>query len=428
MEALKPILASLLFCLLALAPRLSLAQVAGQGRLASPRLRALQRELASRRRNALNRFWREIRVRGTPLVEPIEADEQNVLVTFLWRANRFTKNVAVFPLAVSDIPGNLMVRLPNSNVWYISYRTRRDARFTYRISANDSLIPFDPFHPADMVKRTAGFQPDPLNRHRIREEVTRSLVELPGAPKQHFTHNRLEVAKGHVRVVALRSGVPHERRRIWVYTPAGYGEQSEPCGLLVSFDGGDREPNGINIPTILDNMIADGVIRPLVAVLIANPDRWNELSCNPDFADYIAEKVVPWVRQRYRVASGPEKSIITGASLGGLAAVYTAMRHPETFGNVLSQSGAFWWKPDEDNEPEWLTRQLASGNTLQLRFYIEIGLLENRLMLQCNRHLRDVLQAKGYSVKYSEYNGGHTTICWRGSFSDGLVALAARDD
>jgi enterochelin esterase family protein len=34
-----------------------------------------------------------------------------------------------------------------------------------------------------------------------------------------------------------------------------------------------------------------------------------------------------------------------------------------------------------------------------------------------------VLQAKGYTVEYAEFSGGHDPVCWRGPFVDGLMAL-----
>ncbi len=39
--------------------------------------------------------------------------------------------------------------------------------------------------------------------------------------------------------------------------------------------------------------------------------------------------------------------------------------------------------------------------------------------------MRDVLLARGYSVRYQENIGGHDYLSWRGSFADGLIALMA---
>ena len=46
--------------------------------------------------------------------------------------------------------------------------------------------------------------------------------------------------------------------------------------------------------------------------------------------------------------------------------------------------------------------------------------------IAAHRHLRDILQAKGYEVHYNEYNGGHETLSWRGSLADGLIALIGK--
>jgi len=173
----------------------------------------------------------------------------------------------------------------------------------------------------------------------------------------------------------------------------------------------------------------------------AKPNRRNEeLSCNVAFADFLAKELVPWVRQNYRVTADPNRTIIAGSSLGGLAASFTALRHPAIFGNVLSQSGVYSASPTNENsenweESEWLTRQFVTSPKLPVRFYLEAGLLESVLKpglgtvssLAANRHLRDVLVAKGYTVHYREFNGGHDYVNWRGTLADGLLLLIGRD-
>ncbi len=141
----------------------------------------------------------------------------------------------------------------------------------------------------------------------------------------------------------------------------------------------------------------------------------------------------------YRVTSDPARVVVAGSSHGALCASFVAFRHPELYGNVLSQSGSYWWGPAvEGSEPtegdaDWqrLVRQYESAEKLPIRFYLEMGLDEAALSdrpkesdpLLANRHMRDALVAKGYDVHYSEYSGGHDYLCWRGSFADGLVAL-----
>jgi hypothetical protein len=44
-------------------------------------------------------------------------------------------------------------------------------------------------------------------------------------------------------------------------------------------------------------------------------------------------------------------------------------------------------------------------------------------LLAANRDLRDTLQSKGYSVHYTEFNGNHGFLNWRGTLASHLIAL-----
>jgi enterochelin esterase family protein len=317
-------------------------------------------------------------------------------------------------------------------VWYRTESISNDARVAYwfHLNVRDDPPPKTPEgyarwiakHPAEL---------DPLNPRRVE---SRSLLELPGAVPQPWIVPRAGVARGVISAHTLHSVTLSQDRSFALYLPPGYDPKGKPCGLMVAFDG-DGLPED---PTTLDNLIGAGRIPPLVAVFVRQRDRWRELTCSPAFLGFLADELVPWVRQRYAVSADPRRVIVRGLSLGGLMASYCALRRPDVFGNVLSQSGSYPWYPEAEGggsaassrpsggEPGWLTRQYVDAPRRDVSFYLEAGSFEdishNGLLTE-NRRFRDVLRAKGYVVHYSEFTGGHDPVNWRGSFADGLIAL-----
>ena len=411
----------------------------------SPRLLTLRDRLTSGDRAALDKFWKEISQQGAPIIEPATASDHDILVTMLWRATGETKNVFVFRLGDVSKP---MTRLLDTDLWYKTFRLQKGARFVYQFATN---LP-DPKEWRGITQFEGALRNDPLNPFQFTEQYDElnpsaknsySAVELPSAEPQSWNVAHANVPAGRVQRDKFRSKLLGNERPIWIYTPPGFTVNEKSYGLLVLTDGG-QYVNTVRVATILDNLIAAGLIPPLVAVMVENPDRWRELSCNSTYADFLAQEVVPWARANYHATDRPEQTIIGGTSLGGLQAAFVGLRHSEVFGNVLSQSGAFGWTPNGEKEPEWLTRQFAASPRLPLRFSFEAGLLEGTwwwrdLMaklpdappanlidptrLAANRNLRDTLQSKGYSVHYTEFNGNHTLFNWRGTLASHLIAL-----
>jgi enterochelin esterase family protein len=424
----------------------------------SPRMETLRKELEHGNRTALENFWRQVAKEGTPLIEPIPGDDQHVLLTFLWRAKQELQNVVLMGAMTGDyLADNQLTHLPGTDLWHRTYEVRSDARFTYAFSLNDPLT-----YPRDAESEKRRYlEPrphDPLNPHtfvypkredapKSREEAE-SVVELSRAPGQPWITRRPDVPAGNVELHHFKSAILGNERSVWIYTPAGYAPRGNPYGLLVLFDGWWYQDHWIPTATILDNVIGTGLLPPLVAVLVDNfssfsdedERRDRELVNNPSFAHFVAEELVPWVRQSYHVSSDPARNIVGGLSYGGLAAAFVAWRHPEAFRNVLSQSGAFdqsatfgWFPIPEETEFEWLTRQYATSPRLPLRIYMEVGSFEtggwyqSASLLVANRHFRDVLQAKGYTFRYTELSGcNHIPLCWQGTLADGLIFLAGK--
>ncbi len=430
------------------------AQSASSSSPASPQLAELARKLRLGEKRALPQFWTNVQRQGTPLIEPIQSDKDHYLVTFLWRADSRIANVLLISglsnlsYSRATLGQNVLSRLPGTDVWYRTYRVRSDARFTYRFSVNDSLVPWE--EEKTPATREARFQPDPLNRRHVSGPTSDSLVELPDASPQEWYLPRDETPKGQLKKFPFVSKILRNERMLTIYTPPGYDPSGHSYHLLILMDA-EAYTSDIPAPVILDNLLNAGKVPPVVAVFVGNVPagqpaaRTLELSCHEPFGRFLVEELLPWIRARYRIGSASE-TMIGGASRGGLAAICAALEHPEQFGNVSSQSGFFvykdrnWFKnvdpasaPDAEfrEEMAWeqygiVMQRVAAAAKLPLRFYLDVGKFENDFHpspLIANRHLRDVLIAKGYAVKYQEFAGHHSAVNWRGTFADALVFL-----
>ncbi|GHO49148.1 enterochelin esterase [Ktedonospora formicarum] len=407
--------------------------------LLSPRLAQLQQELEEGSSYALQSFWEEVTKQGTPLIEPLPNDSLHSLVTFLWKDAGNTQNVVLIggPTRWGEFTHNQLQHVPHTDLWFKTYRLRSDMCTTYRLSPNDALTGLK--ETKDWKARTATFQLDPLNPQIFvypkdediadDEEYQASILTLPQAPRHYWRQRRHGIAKGTVEMHRFRSALLANERRIWVYTPPGYTASSTPYGVLLLLDG-FCYLHVIPTPTILDNLLSEKQIPPLITVFIDSLDaqtRLHEMRCNPTFVHFLRQELLPWLRERYHVTSDSARTTIGGVSAGGLAAAFVAFQAADLFGNILSQSGSFWWGPEK--EEEWLTTQYAASEKRPLRFALEVGLLERATTVDqvvVNRRLRDVLRTKGYDVHYAEYNGGHDYLTWRESMADRLLALMGK--
>lgn len=254
-----------------------------------------------------------------------------------------------------------------------------------------------------------------------------SQTQLNNWDQPHLHH-----LKGQVVSYSFSSRILRNKRDVWVYTPSSYEWKKGPYPLLIVFDGQAYTSQLIPGPTILDNLIAEGKIPPLVAVFVSSidqPTRNRELPCYARFISCLTQELIPWISRRYLVTKNPSQTIVAGSSYGGLAAAYAALCYPERFGNVLSQSGAFWWQPSSNSSEPWLVEKFESAPSLSVRFYLDVGDRETEStdgrmsMVAVNRYLRKILEQKGCRVTYYEFKGGHDYACWRKTFAIGLMAL-----
>ncbi|RIK44879.1 MAG: enterochelin esterase [Chloroflexi bacterium] len=421
----------------------------------SPRIEALTQELAGDdAAAALERFWAEVAERGAPLIEAVPDKPDRRIVTFLWRQpdGAAPENVlAVALLASADFADMRLTRLGSSDVWYRSHIVRSNVRTVYQMATNDSLVPF--YEDPDLLARMRNWTPDPLNPRTFDSAAPTdkpdgfrrlmSVLELPDAEPMPWFERAIGIPTGSVEQHRFASELLGNERDVWLYLPPGYDPAAEPYGLLLLFDGAEAR-YVLDAPGTLDALLAAGRIPPLVALMVSQVNRNDELPPNDRWVQFLADELLPWLHGRAHVSRDPARRIVSGLSYGGLCSAWCGLQRPDLFGNVLSQSGSFWWKPDpfeRDNpavpgdafEYEWLTGRYIAAPQLPLRFYLDVGTLEGLRLgnsithLHANRHMRDVLRLKGYEVHYQEYAGGHDYLWWRSTLADGLLALVGRE-
>jgi enterochelin esterase-like enzyme len=422
MDTMRTPLCSSLFVCCALSAILAApatSQADGSPQLESSALQELRNALVKGDSAALQRFW-AITTGNVPLIEEIAGQPDFRYVTFLWRGDAATREVAI---GLGDIPTPNpakwhFTRLGNTDLWFKTGRVPKDARFGYLLTVNGGAL-----------------QPDPLNPLRF---AGRSVVELPGAPPQPWIASRSDSPKGRVREYQIDSSILGEQRGIGVYTPPGYTHSGAVARLLIVVDGetyGNNPEPLVPTPRILDNLLAAGRIPPTVAVLVntvSQAKRERDLKCSENFEAFLATELVPWVRRNYHVSKRSDDVVVAGSSDGGLCALCAVRKYPNVFGNALSQSGDIFYDPHpvEPSNPYtrdagWLVKQFLDLPHAPIRFYLEVGTLEAGVVNPVNEHrrLRDVLLALGYGVTYTEFSGGHDYLTWRNSLGDGLIAL-----
>ena len=215
-------------------------------------------------------------------------------------------------------------------------------------------------------------------------------------------------------------GLPGGRSEYFVYTPPGYDARASisypTLYLLHGLSQGAAdwtEMGGANF--VLDNLIAQGKAKPMVAVMPlgygdmavaakqpSDPDFGRVFVANNAlFGNVLLTEIVPRVESEYRVTKTREGKAIAGLSMGGAQSLDIGLN-----GTGKDGTGEFAWVGGFSSAAPFVRPPAVSGEASKLRLlWISCGTSDS--LLEPNRKLIKELQEKGYAVKAVESPGAH---------------------
>jgi enterochelin esterase-like enzyme len=177
-------------------------------------------------------------------------------------------------------------------------------------------------------------------------------------PPAGFRDKRENIAHGTIATVVYDSKTRATRREMLVYTPPGYSPNRKyPVIYLLhglNSDAG-QWPYWIHADYIIDNLLADGKIKPVIMVFpncntnktVSNskPDEQEERKggfkgYGKSFENDLLNDIIPYIESHYSVYTDREHRALAGLSMGGGQSLNIGLSHINTFAYVGGFSSA----------------------------------------------------------------------------------------
>jgi enterochelin esterase family protein len=344
-------------------------------------------------------------IHGSPVID-------GTTVTFFWRGTADSVRLRHF---VYGLPtAQRFTRLEGTDLWWYTLEVPGGSRFEYKIEVERG------------GRRV--LQRDPLNPRTARDPFgSNSVCATPGYETPEWSFPDPEAREGSLETVEVPSRLHGAPQRVQVYRPARL-RTTRRYRLLVVLDGEDYL-RFADMKTILDNLIHRSELPPLVVAFTQSPDRMLDYTANPGHADWLAHELVPWLDAHLPLRQRAAERCLMGASLGAVAALFAAARHPKLAGRLLLQSGSFAFSdygevPDHPRMrpvAEFVNALRASPQAVAERIFLTCGVYES--LIYHNRTLVPRLTEAGNEVRYVEARDGHNWEAWRDRLRGGLTWL-----
>lgn len=257
---------------------------------------------------------------------------------------------------------------------------------------------------------------DPMNPRKVQAYAgPRSEVRMPFWVANPEVDDEAAVPAGELLAETVVSRALLGQRRLWSYLPPGYSAATDTLYPVMYVLDGANYVEKMDVPRILDRLIARKAIPPLIAVFLEPGDRQEEYTRNPRWRTFITSELVPQIDQRFRTFPAPDHRIILGSSLAAYGAVDLAVEFPSVFGLCAAIA------PPEQTASVIANQPRARAAAVSIRFFVMGGVYD--AMVDGARRLRTTLDGVNAPVTYLEVPEGHNSNTFRAHLDDAIKAL-----
>ena len=201
-----------------------------------------------------------------------------------------------------------------------------------------------------------------------------SGIEIP-APDQDFYAERTNIPHGSMQTVKFYSPSLGKMQEATVYLPYGYGKLVDKKGnpvkegakgiqerypvLYLQHGWGENEtswPIQGKAGLIMDNLIADGKIKPFIIVMaygLTNNIKFGTIGqfTAKEFETLLVDELVPYIDSHFLTKADKWNRAMAGLSMGGVETKLITLRRPEVFGYWGLLSGGTYM-PEDIKDPK----------------------------------------------------------------------------
>jgi enterochelin esterase-like enzyme len=239
-----------------------------------------------------------------------------------------------------------------------------------------------------------------------------SGIEIPAHDKDFYALK--DVPHGKVQQILFPSKSTNTSRRAFIYTPPGYGKNTKkryPV-LYLQHGWGEDETAWTNqghANLIMDNMIAEGKIKPFIIVMtygmtndtkIGGLRNFNILP----FQTVLVDELIPHVDANFLTLANQSNRAMAGLSMGGMETHMITLARPEVFSYYALLSGGTY-KPEE-----------IKDNSKVKLIFISCGSRENPDAVK--KAVVDLNAAGINAISFVSEKTAHEFLTWRRSLRE----------